>query len=208
MNKQTLHMLQALQGAGISLDDALALRRISMTLQRWFELECGWDAGHGSGCIARGRKNSTRLQGWRCDESAETDGVPVSPESRGCGHTWTTGIATGESPMICPKCLNATARMTKFRVMSMNGAFEYDDNGSQFMEFHPHSGGETRYSPIADREKGARKRLEKIMSKYPTLKTYIQGDPRGCALYIIRPGDVPDGANVDSCYSRGLPVYR
>jgi hypothetical protein len=31
--------------AGISYDDAYALRRISMTLNRWFELECGTDAG-------------------------------------------------------------------------------------------------------------------------------------------------------------------
>ncbi len=46
------------------------------------------------------------------------------------------------------------------------------------------------------------------MSAYPTLGYYVQGDPRGCALYILRPGDVPEGAEVDRYYSRGIAVYR
>jgi len=62
--------------------------------------------------------------------------------------------------------------------------------------------------PIADRETGALKRLNIIMAKYPTLSAYVQGDPRGAALYILRPGDVPEGEDVDSYYSRGLPVYK
>ena len=41
MNKNTIYMLATLQRAGISTDDAFALRRISMTLHRWHELECG-----------------------------------------------------------------------------------------------------------------------------------------------------------------------
>jgi hypothetical protein len=31
--------------AGIERDDAMALRRIAMTLHRWHELECGSDSG-------------------------------------------------------------------------------------------------------------------------------------------------------------------
>ena len=49
MNKQTIVMLKSIQALGISLDDALALRRISMTLHRWHEAECGTDYG----CIER-----------------------------------------------------------------------------------------------------------------------------------------------------------
>ena len=41
MNKDTWHMIERLKAAGITEADALALRRISMTLQRWHELECG-----------------------------------------------------------------------------------------------------------------------------------------------------------------------
>ena len=41
MNKETFTMIERLKAAGISEPDALTLRRISMTLQRWHELECG-----------------------------------------------------------------------------------------------------------------------------------------------------------------------
>lgn len=64
------------------------------------------------------------------------------------------------------------------------------------------------YSRIPDRETGAKKRLAKIMARYPALKSYVQGDPRGAALYILRPGDVPEGADADSYYSRGIAVYK
>ncbi len=63
-------------------------------------------------------------------------------------------------------------------------------------------------TPVADREAGAHKRLAKIMARYPTMGFYVQGDPRGCALYILRPGDVPEGSTADSCYSRGIAVYK
>ena len=64
------------------------------------------------------------------------------------------------------------------------------------------------YNRIPDREKGAEKRLAKITARYPTLTPYIQGDCRGASLYILRPGDVPEGADVDSYYSRGIAVYK
>ena len=62
--------------------------------------------------------------------------------------------------------------------------------------------------PIADRETAALERLARIMAEYPTLSFYVQGDPRGASLYILRPGDVPDGAEVDSCYSNGVAVFK
>jgi len=65
----------------------------------------------------------------------------------------------------------------------------------------------SRY-PTPDRETGAKKRLAKIIARYPGLAAYIQGDPRGAALYILRPGDVPEGQDADSYYSRGIAVYR
>lgn len=46
MNRSTIEMLNRVQRIGITLDDALALRRISMTLQRWYELECGDGNGY------------------------------------------------------------------------------------------------------------------------------------------------------------------
>ncbi len=41
--------IPALLRAGISWDDAHAMRRIAMTLHAWYELECGTDRG----CIER-----------------------------------------------------------------------------------------------------------------------------------------------------------
>jgi hypothetical protein len=141
-----LECIARLTAAGIDSDDAHALRRISMTLHRWHEMECGDDNGHASWTITRGHKK--------------------------------------------------------------NGDFTHDDNGKPYIETHPHSGGKTTYYPTADREAGAKRRLNAIMKRYPTLQAYIQGDPRGAALYIIRPGDVREGADVDSCYSNGIAVYK
>ena len=122
-------MLARLQCLGISRQDAETLRRISVTLHRWHEMECGID----NGCIER-------------DET--------------------------------------TAKPFWLNSYSM------------------------RRTPIADREAGAMKRLNAIMAKYPTLASYVQGDPRGAALYILRPGDVPEGASADSYYSRGIAVRK
>jgi len=127
-------MLETLTSAGISLNDALALRRISMTLHRWHELECG----DGSGFIERGE----------------------------------------------------------------NG------EGKPFMvRWNSYTGKRMQWA-IPDREKGALKRLASIMARYPALTSYVQGDPRGAALYILRPGDVPEGKDVNAYYSRGLAVYK
>lgn len=128
--RDTEYMLNTLQRAGISRADAEALRRISMTLHRWHELECG-------------------VEGGGLDQDEAT------------GKWWWYNSRLGK-----------------------------------------------RTHVVTDRETGARKRLAAIMARYPTLSAYVQGDPRGCALYIIRPGDVPAGAEVDSYYSRGLAVYK
>jgi hypothetical protein len=149
-----------LRSLGFTSDEAESLRRISMTLQRWHELECGDGNGH----IERDEK-------------------------------------TGK-----PRYFNSRAR--------------YVD---------PHD--PRAWSVIADRETGAKKRLAAIMAQHngkhcpkcePSalqpcgqecrhvvgkLTAYIQTDPRGAALYIIRPGDVPAGADVDAYYSRGICVY-
>ena len=124
-----MDMLQRLCNAGIDRADAWALRRISMTLHRWHELECGCGAG--------------------AIERSELDDKPYWRHS---------------------------------------------------------DGGKGRLVP--DRERGALKRLAAIMSRYPTLDTHIQGDPRGCALYILRPGDVPAGESADGYYSRGIAVHK
>ena len=114
--------------AGVSLEDAKTLRRISRTLRRWYEHEC-------NGFIQR--------------EGEAGDGLPF-------WHNTHTGRQICRAP---------------------------------------------------DRERGALKRLEKIMASYPNLKHYIQSDPRGCSLYLLRPDDVPAGKDADAYYPRGIAVY-
>ena len=80
-----------------------------------------------------------------------------------------------------------------------------------------HIGSVRRYS-IPDREKGAHKRLERVVSERnarhvkpgsseTAIGYFIQTDPRGAALYILRPGDVPADESADAYYSRGICVY-
>lgn len=128
----------ALMSLGFTRDEADKLRRISNTLRRWHELECGDD----NGCVEREHDDGTGRAYWR---NAHTD----------------------------------------------------------------------RRYPIADRETGALKRLTAILKarndREPEagayLDTYVQGDPRGAALYILRPGDVPEGGDASAYYSRGICVY-
>lgn len=143
--------------AGISYEDATALRRISMTLHRWHELECGDGNSYGSWCITRG----------------------LDTKSEG---------------------------------------FLHNDDAKPYLEHHHYHHGNgkdyTTYTPMPDRERGALKRLAKIMANYPGWASYVPGDPRGCALYILRPADL-EGADdmegvpdVSSVYSRGIAVYK
>ena len=64
-----------------------------------------------------------------------------------------------------------------------------------------------RRTAVTDREAQAERRIAKIMAKHLPLTHYLQTDPRGATLYVLRPGDVPEGQDVGAYYSRGLCVY-
>jgi len=132
--------LKQIRSLGITDDDARALRRISVTLRRWHELECG--TGDDRTTISVGRD----------------------------------GNELYSKPYL------------RTQYPTRNG-------------FHDSK------HPIPDRERGAHKRLAAILTRYPTLTAYVQGDPRGCALHLLRPGDVPAGEDPGAYYSRGIPVY-
>jgi hypothetical protein len=101
-----------------------------------------------------------------------------------------------------------------------NGCIERDEKTGKAKYRNSTSG---KAWPIADRERGALKRLAAIMAGHAKrnchifkddgrvsaagpLSYYYQTDCRGCALYIIRPGDVPAGSSVESCYNRGIAI--
>lgn len=107
-----------------------------------------------------------------------------------------------------------------------NGTIERDENRNN-RPFWSHPGtGRHFVAPVADRERGALRRLDAVVTarnvragwvqnagyygvqpSTPPLLHYVQGDPRGAALYILRPGDVPAGSDVESCYNRGVAIY-
>lgn len=120
--------------------DAAALRRISMTLHRWHEMECNAD-------VVRG-------------------------------------------------------------VLGPAGGFVHDENGKPFLVGQVDGQKGNRFYSIPDREAGALKRLAAIMKSYPLLVSYVQTDPRGAALYVVRKDDVPAGGTLDAYYSCGTAVYR
>lgn len=51
--KERYEVLHRLDRLGIAYEDACALRRIALTLHRWFELECGDGNSYGSWAIER-----------------------------------------------------------------------------------------------------------------------------------------------------------
>jgi hypothetical protein len=85
------------------------------------------------------------------------------------------------------------------------GGVERDETTGKCTWYDSRTG---RRTPTADRETPALNRLKTIMGRYPTLGYYVQGDPRGAALYILRPSDVPAGESADAYYSRGVAVYK
>lgn len=89
------------------------------------------------------------------------------------------------------------------------GAIERDEKTGTPYWYKPDIPGEYRSRfRIQDRETGALRRLGAIMARYAEsgLSPYVQGDPRGAPLYILRPGDVPEGERPESYYSRGIAV--
>jgi hypothetical protein len=136
---------------GFTFDEAKQLRRISNTLRRWYELECGTSDQH------------------NVQRSIERDKNTGKPFIR----------------------------------------YQYQDR----------AGWHDKSWPMPDREKGAERRLNAIIMDRNVRRTfyspldakhvtaYLQTDPRGSALYILRPGDVPEGKDPAAYYNRGICVY-
>jgi hypothetical protein len=129
---------------GFTTDEAAKLRRISLTLRRWHELECGNDYG------AIERDTST--------------GKPYMTTERGTRYP----VADRETGAL--RRLAAIIRACNERRFNADSATAHDPNAHD-------------------------------------LKPYIQTDPRGAALYILRPDDIPEGKDPAAYYSRGICIY-
>lgn len=106
------------------------------------------------------------------------------------------------------KLRRASNTLSHWYEAECNGEISRDQVSEISYRYNTFSAKRIRREP--DRENGALKTIQEIVGSVPATKVsgyYIQTDPRGAALYILRPGDVPEGIEVDTCYSRGICVY-
>lgn len=150
-----------LQSLGFTYDEAAALRRIEMTLRRWFELECGTDRGHieREGGTDDGRPMFHR-QGWHL------------------GNTW-------YQPKPCPIAdREAGARRRLAAIVKARNQREHNfATANRLQNYRP--------SEITEAD---------------PLIAYVQTDPRGCSLYLLKRSDIRPGEEIGSIYNRGLAV--
>jgi len=99
--------------------------------------------------------------------------------------------------------LRASKTLSTWAEHECNGAIQRDEETNKPYWYNTSTG--NKLCATNDRETGAIKRATAI-AKAHGLEIYHQGDPRGCALYIIRPGDIKEGQKVASCYSNGLAI--
>lgn len=147
-----------LQAIGFTAGEAETLRRASVTLQRWHNLECGDGNEYGS---------------WAIERDDNGDGPPYMVHHHyrhGKGADYTTRRRIPDRERGAVARIKAAIGQRNGRPCIHNGVFRADLPGG----------------PVS---------------------FYVQTDPRGAALYIIRPGDVPEGKDVAAYYSKGICVY-
>ena len=98
-----------------------------------------------------------------------------------------------------------------------NGTIQWaeDDQGNQTYPYrYDPNTGKRDLKPIQDRYSKYLKECKSILEKYnpnkleETLKLYLQGDPRGCHVWIYKASDDPEG-RVDCIYnSIGTACYE
>lgn len=88
-----------------------------------------------------------------------------------------------------------------------NGDIETDDDGTAWAVCRFGVGSSRRRTP--NLEARALRKLGRIMASYPGLAAYVQGDPRGVALYLYRVSDLARYAYpIESVYPQvGVAVY-
>ena len=118
-------------------------------------------------------------------------------------HTFQMLARMGISNSDAATLVRASATLHTWAEHECNGVIQRDETTGRPAWYSAHTG--KRIAATSDREAGALKRAQQIAGRYG-LTAYHQGDPRGCALYLLRPGDVPAGEDPGSYYSRGIAV--
>lgn len=158
--------LDTLRSLGFTYEEAEKLRRISMTLRRWFELECG---------------NSNEYGSWAIERDDNGDGLPYMVHHH---YRHWHGQHTTSRYRIADRETGARKRLSVI-VAARNARITNDSSADADRHIH---------ATCAAKLTGA-------------VSAYIQTDPRGAALYILRPGDVPEGGDPSAYYNRGVCIY-
>jgi hypothetical protein len=99
----------------------------------------------------------------------------------------------------------ASMTLRRWAERECNGEIERDETTGKVYAVNAMSGERRRWT-VADRETPALARCKAIAAAHG-LTFYHQSDPRGAAVWILRPGDVPAGAEIGSYCTRGIAVY-
>lgn len=118
-----------------------------------------------------------------------------------CGALEAHGFTTEEidSLLRCSRVLSTWA------CHECNGEIQREGDAGDGAPYWYNTNTGKRCGRTADREAGALRRVKVLCDRHG-VTFYHQGDPRGCALYIIRPGDIPAGQDVGGYYNRGVAV--
>lgn len=159
------HLTASLSGLGFTVDEVDQLRKISNTLRRWFERECGTDAG--------------------AIERDEETGKPFFRNRR--GRRWPVpDLEAGARKRLAAILAARNARFDLANGVAnwkcVDGTFDILDEDGEIIRYN-------------------------VPASAALVSAYIQTDPRGAALYILRPGDVPDGKKAECHYLNGICVY-
>lgn len=114
------------------------------------------------------------------------------------------GFSTRDAELLCGM-QRTLRRWHELECGIESGGVERDETTGK-VTWHDSATG--KRSPYPDKETPCLERLKKLFEKYPfNLSFYVQGDPRGCALYVYRL-DHPTlkVSKIDSVYSNvGIP---
>ena len=194
------HMMGALEQLGFTYDERNALRRISMTLHRWHELECGY---------------GNQYESWAIERDDNGDGPPYMVHHH---YRHGNGKDTVSRRRIADRETGARKRLERI-IKARNARVSSTDKvrqtcckhcGQDIEAFSPFPCGEWRdrgnntHCPNAAGDAG---QCHEPTDTAPIVSAYVQTDPRGAALYILRPGDVPADADASAYYTRGICIY-
>jgi hypothetical protein len=102
----------------------------------------------------------------------------------------------------------------RWALREYSGEIERDADGTPYVYVVGSAGVRRKHASIRDQEASAIARINEVLAARnarsaheSALSWYHHRDPRGRAVYILRPGDVPEGAPAHAHYNRGIAVY-